>query len=106
MIVATFDDVRPATEKPPLMFGHAPNITGAANFRHGNIESSAGIITNAYGSLELNASASSAVSTFTHSASISYAADRLDLQAELSNSSYQGDKLQPAALQTLACIRS
>ena len=83
-----------------------PNITGAANFRHGNIESSAGIITNAYGSLELNASASSAVSTFTHSASISFPADRLDLQAELSNSSYQGDKLQPAALQTLACIRS
>ena len=87
------------------MFGLSPNITGAANFRHGNIETSAGIITNAYGSLELNASASSEVSTFTHSASISYPADRLDLQAELSNSIYQGDKLQPSALQTLACIR-
>ena len=87
------------------MFGQVPNISGAANFRHGNIETSAGIITNAYGSLELNASASSEVSTFTHSASVSYKADRLDFQAELSNSSYQGDKVQPAALQTLACIR-
>lgn len=89
----------------PLMFGIWPNISGAANFRHGNIEASAGIITNAYGSLEWNASVSSEVSTFTHSASVSYPADRLDFQAELSNASYQGNKLQPAALQTLACIR-
>ena len=89
----------------PLMFGLTPNISGAANFRHGNIEASAGIITNAYGSLEWNASVSSEGSTFTHSASVSYPADRLDFQAELSNASYQGNKLQPAALQTLACIR-
>ena len=83
-----------------------PNIPGSVNFRHGNIDASAGIITAASAPFEKNDRTQSTASPFAFDVSMEFKADRLDFQPELANSLFNGNKLQPKALQVLPCIKT
>lgn len=103
MIVATFDDVRPATEKPPLMFGHAPNITGGfhdnrsdtlwPNAGAPNAFWSSGGTEESYDLYEI------AYDTRTDNANV------ITFDASRNSSVYNGTTMQPKALSVLPCIR-
>ena len=92
MIVATFDDVRPATEKPPLMFG--PNIIGRTDGYNNFISA-----TGAFEALNL-ATADTPTSTLSGYHGFGFDARRC------SSVYTENGKLQPKSLQALPCIRA
>lgn len=80
----------------PLMFGVCPNIQGQAAWSVGT----EGSVAQGYGALSVEASGFKSVTMQDGEGDLS-----LGLNASAGNSIYSGTKLQPSAIQTLACIR-